>query len=125
MASYVEICLEICYKKTDPEIAYALEKIDIGQSFQKKFEDEPRLKDTMLKIVELYLVLLTSCPKKNLKLKFIRKIVAIIYKLLKSYVEEKFTADLTNLVVNISKLLLEEERTEFLFIIVETVNREW
>jgi hypothetical protein len=89
--------LEICYRKSKSEqnFAIALEKVDLGQAFQQKnFEDEPRLKDCMLKIVELYLLLLTFCGKRNLRMKFIQKLAVVIYRLIKNYNEEKFKNDL-------------------------------
>ena len=52
------------------------------------------MKDCMLKLVELYVVLMSFCVKRNLKIKFIQKLAVIIYRLIKSYNEEKFKNDL-------------------------------
>ena len=112
--SYTEICLEICSKKSKSEhnFSVALEKVDLGQAFQQKnFESDPRLKDCMLKLVELYIKLLTFCGKRNLKIKFIQKLAVIIYRLIKNYNDEKFKCDLVEIVIRTTKELEREEKS--------------
>lgn len=98
----------------------------MGQVFQQRnFIGDPRLKECMLKLVELYLQLLVFCGKKNLKLKFLQKIVNIICILLKSYNDKKFKNDLTELVLRRGEDLNEEEKLELLYVSIDHVNREW
>lgn len=65
----------------------------------------------MLKLVELYFYLIIYCAKVKLKIRFIRKIVIIICKLLKNYNDDKFTCEITNLVLKLGDELSENERT--------------
>ena len=76
--SYAEISLQIVYNcnesefeispNTSYEFETALEKVDIGHAFQNKnIATDPKLKDFMLKLIELYFILLRMCPKKNLR----------------------------------------------------------
>ena len=125
--SFTEICLEICHKKSKSEhnFSIALEKVDLGQAFQQKIEDDHKLKDCMLKLVELYMLLLTFCGKRNLKIKFIQKLAVIIYGLIRKYNDEKFKNDLTEIIMKTSKALEKEEKSELLFFTIDYVNREW
>ena len=79
----------------------------------------------MLKLVELYFQLLVLCNKKNLKLKFLQKIVNIVCILLRNYNDERFKNDLLHLVLRMSNEMEEGEKMELLYLGIDHVNREW
>ena len=97
LTSYTEILLEICRKHSEPHAEeIALEKVDIGLVFEyNNIIKNPRQKEFLLKLFEVYLRLIIACKKPKIKLRTIKDIAVNIYKIIKQDKDEKLTRELS------------------------------
>jgi hypothetical protein len=56
----------------------------------------------VLCLLELYLLLLIACPKRNLRLKFVPHLALQLHRLLDAHSDHKFTTDITRIVVELT-----------------------